>query len=82
MLASIVQIGNSKGLRLPKSVIDSCGFEDEVELHVRAQSLVIKPARRPREGWAEIFEAGSKSGSQTLLDDETATEWDKKEWKW
>lgn len=56
MLISIVPIGNSKGIRIPKNVIDQLNIEDKVELEVRENEILIKPVeRKPREGWKEAF---------------------------
>lgn len=43
MKVAIIQIGNSRGIRLPKSVIDQCGLSDTAELHVEQNRIVITP---------------------------------------
>lgn len=53
MKTRLVRIGNSRGLRLPKPLIEQLGFEDEVELRAENGALVIRPARRVRVGWAD-----------------------------
>jgi len=55
MRARIVRIGNSRGIRIPKAVIDECGLGDIVELSVEDGSVVIRPAELPRQGWDEAF---------------------------
>lgn len=81
MKARLVRIGNSRGIRLPKAVIDQVGLDDEVELQVEGQRLVIIPATRARSGWAEAIEAmGAESASQ--LDPSTSTRFDETEWRW
>lgn len=57
MKVALVQIGNSRGVRLPKAVLKQCGFGDSVELTVEDGRVVLAPARKPREGWAEAFAA-------------------------
>ena len=52
MKATLVRIGNSRGIRLPKPVIEQCGFEDEVEMEVHHHELVIRSSSLPRAGWA------------------------------
>jgi antitoxin MazE len=42
---SLVRIGNSQGIRIPKRVIEQCGFDERVEMRVEGQSLIITPAR-------------------------------------
>ena len=84
MKTSIVRIGNSKGIRLPKSILDQCHLKDTVELEVEADALIIKPAYSPRSGWAEAFSSMAQHGDDKLLDEDTAvsTEWDQSEWRW
>lgn len=84
MKATLIQIGNSRGIRLPKPVIEQCGFEDEVELEVRDRRLVIRTASRPREGWAGAFARMSEQGDDELLDiaAEARPAWDEEEWEW
>ncbi len=83
MRASIVRIGNSRGVRIPKPVIEQCGFGSRVEMTVAGRSLVIRAARRPREGWAEACKAMAAAGDDApLLSEETPNEWDNAEWIW
>lgn len=51
--AKLVRIGNSRGIRLPKAVIEQAGLGDEVELRVRKGEVVIARVKKVREGWAE-----------------------------
>lgn len=53
MKARLLRIGNSRGVRLPKPLIEEAGLGDEVELHVREGAVVIMPTARPRAGWGE-----------------------------
>jgi antitoxin MazE len=56
MKVNIVSIGNSKGIRIPKSILDQCNFNREAELEVQNNKLVIKPVKRKaREGWDKAF---------------------------
>ncbi len=52
MKTRLVHIGNSRGIRLPESLIEEAGLGNEVELLVRDGAIVITAARRPRAGWA------------------------------
>lgn len=81
MKASIIKIGNSRGVRLPKPIIDQCGFEDEVELEVRNHEVIIKPVRHPRNDWEEAFKAMAANGDDKLIES-PATKWDKDDWEW
>jgi antitoxin MazE len=57
MKVAIVPIGNSRGLRLPKTVIEQCLFTDAAELTIEDGRVVLTPIRHPRAGWAEAFTA-------------------------
>ena len=78
----IIKIGNSRGIRIPKLLIDQVGLGDEVEIAVQRDQLVIRPTSRPRYGWAEQFRAMAERGDDHLLDQPTPTQWDVSEWKW
>ena len=47
----LVRIGNSRGIRLPRVVVEQAGLEGELELEVRRKQLIVRPTARPREGW-------------------------------
>jgi antitoxin MazE len=53
MKTRLVRIGNSRGIRLPKPVIEEAGLSDAVELRVRPGAVVIQPAAGPRGGWGD-----------------------------
>jgi antitoxin MazE len=55
METKLVVIGNSQGVRLPKSVVEECGIvlDQPLTIEVRARSIVLSPARATRAGWAE-----------------------------
>ena len=84
MKTRIVRIGNSRGLRIPKPLLEQAGLHDEVELSAENGSLVIRPARQPRSSWAGAFRAMARHGDDTLLDDVTPvlSSWDEDEWEW
>lgn len=56
-IAKLSQIGNSRGVRLPKALIEQAGLHDEVELIARDGEILIANIRQPRAGWAEAMEA-------------------------
>ena len=78
----IVRIGNSRGIRVPKILLDQAQLPDEVELHAEPGRLVVQATRRPRSGWAEAAQAMSGHGQDGLLDAPAATRFDREEWKW
>ena len=82
MKARLVRIGNSRGVRLPKPLIEEAGLTDDVEVRVRGGVLVIMSATRPRSGWAEAAKRMRQRGEEGLLDEPTSTRFDGEEWKW
>ena len=55
MVTRIVQIGNSKGIRIPKTLLQQTGLSGEVEISAENGALVIRPARKPRAGFVGSF---------------------------
>jgi len=80
----IVKIGNSRGIRIPKVLIDQAKLGDEIEMEVQGDKLVIHSLRNPRQGWDERFVEMACLGEDKLLDSEAAnlSSWDKDEWEW
>ena len=63
MKVNIVSIGNSKGIRIPKSILDQCKFNKEAELEVENNRIIIKPLRKKsREGWDSRQTCAPESG--------------------
>jgi len=82
MKTRLVQIGNSRGVRLPKPLIKQAGLTDEVELRVRGNTVIIVARKAPRAGWAEAARRLSASGGDRLLDDPGPTHFDETDWQW
>jgi antitoxin MazE len=83
MRIELIRIGNSRGVRIPKTVIEQCGFGKTVELRVENDCLIISPERRPRQGWEKAFRAAGPSvDDQLLLKGRESNKFDHKEWKW
>ena len=84
MRARIVKIGNSQGIRIPKTLIEEARLEGEVEIRVQDDSLLISPARAPRDGWADAFRAMATNVDDELVDGDQhgASGWDEDEWEW
>ncbi|MFN0180328.1 MAG: AbrB/MazE/SpoVT family DNA-binding domain-containing protein [Gemmatimonadales bacterium] len=79
--ARLVRIGNSRGVRLPKPLIEQAGLSDEVELDARDGSIIIRATHGPRAGWAAAAASLAAAGDG-LLDAPTPTRFDEEEWKW
>jgi len=70
MEISIVQIGNSKGIRLAKAILEQYNIQDRVELVLEEGYLIIKPINIPRQGWDEAFRLMHEAGDDELLIDD------------
>ena len=82
MKSKLVRIGNSRGVRLPKPVIEAAGLTEEVELEVKDGAVMIARSQKPRAGWAEAAKQLRAHGQDRLLDPLTATRFDDEDWKW
>lgn len=84
MKTRVIRIGNTRGIRIPKVLLEGAGLKGEVDVSVEHNSLVIRPATNPRAGWAEAFREMAKRGDDALLDGDTPslTSWDEEEWEW
>ena len=83
MKSSIIRIGNSRGIRIPKPLLDQIGLNGDVEILVENDTLVIGPARKPREGWTAAFRQMAENGDDRLLDAAPiSTRWERDEWEW
>jgi len=76
--AKLVKIGNSRGIRLAKPLLEVAGLADEVEIEAAPGVLTIRPSTHPRAGCAEAA-AFDPDG---LLDQMTSTRLDNEEWSW
>ena len=61
----VIKIGNSRGIRIPKAVLERLHLTDAVELVVKEDHLEVRPGRKPREGWAEAFAEMAARGETT-----------------
>jgi antitoxin MazE len=79
---TLTRIGNSQGIRIPKSIVEQLGLHKGVELEVKKDYLVVRAVKKPRQGWAEAAKSMNEAGDDQLLDPLTVTEFDDKEWTW
>jgi len=85
MKTKVVKIGNSRGIRIPKSLIDESGLKSEVELEVIDGQIIIKSISQNRESWDSAFKKMTKNKDDILLDSDMLVQqskWDKEEWEW
>jgi len=79
----VVRIGNSRGIRIPKVILDQCHINDEVELETKEGCLVIKSPHTAREGWDLAFQKMHESKDDVLVASNNITnEFDEDEWEW
>lgn len=82
MKTRLVRIGNSRGLRLPKPLIEEAGLRDEVEVTLRDGALVITSADHPRAGWEVAVQLLLERREDYRFEDPGPTRFDDEEWEW
>lgn len=84
MKSKLIRIGNSRGVRIPKSILEQVRLGDEFEMIAVQDEIILRPARKPREGWEEKFRLMAAHGDDALHGDEhgAATAFDRDEWEW
>jgi antitoxin MazE len=81
MQVSVIDIGNSKGIRLTKNLLDKYDIKDRVELILEKGRIIIKPVSKPRHGWEKSFRAMHENGDDQMLIDDIFTDENLEEWK-
>ena len=83
MKARIIQIGNSRGIRIPKAVLEQAHLSEEVQIEAEPDRIVISSTHFPREGWDETFRLMAERGDDRLLEEPPPlTSFDEVEWQW
>lgn len=85
MKTKVIKIGNSRGIRIPKSFLDESGLKSEVELEVSDGQIIIKSISQNRGSWDSAFKKMAKNKDYILLDSvplAQQSKWDKEEWEW
>jgi antitoxin MazE len=82
MKTRIVRIGNSRGIRVPKLLLEEAGLPEEVELRAEPGRLIVQAANRPRAGWESKARAMHQRGDDALIDDVPRTKFEAEEWHW
>lgn len=77
---SVVQIGNSKGIRLSKTLLEKYNIKDTVELVLEKGYIIIRPKALPRKGWDKAFKKMHENNDDKPLmadvfEDENFEEW-------
>lgn len=76
----VVDIGNSKGIRLPKAILEQYNISDTLEMILEKGRIILKPKSTPRKGWEKSFKQMRENGDDTLIindifEDENFIEW-------
>jgi antitoxin MazE len=84
MRTRIVRIGNSRGVRIPKLLLERSNLAEEVELEAEDDRIIIRSTRPPRHGWERAFRAMAERGDDSSPDNSSPaqTQWDEDEWQW
>ncbi len=85
MKTKVIKIGNSKGVRIPRHMLEQSGLKSEVEIEVKDKTIILKPTSKIREDWDNAFQKMSENNDDILLDQEyleNSTSWDNEEWEW
>ena len=80
MELSIIKIGNSKGIRIKKSILERYNIKDKVELIFERGRIILKPISKPRQGWEVAFKSMNENHEDNLhipdvFEEETDEEW-------
>lgn len=80
METAIIQIGNSKGLRLSKTILEKYNIKDKVEMILEKGQIVLKPIDNPRKGWDKAFKKMRENNDDRplfndIFEDENFEEW-------
>ena len=81
MKVDIIPIGNSRGVRIPKAMLEQCGFSETADLAVAEGRLILRPTPEARKGWDEAFQQMAVTHDDRLLET-LATTFDEAEWTW
>ena len=76
----VIPIGNSKGIRLSKTILEKYSIQDSLEIILEEDYIVLKPSTQAREGWDQAFKKMNEEGDDQLLlpdlfEDEKLEEW-------
>jgi len=83
MKIKLISIGNSKGIRIPSSVIKQCGLGSEFEMRVENGVIMLAPVRSVRAGWSAAFEKMATAGDDApLVPDVLQNDFDAEGWTW
>lgn len=77
----VINIGNSKGIRLPKAILEQYHISDTLELILEKGRIILKPTLVPRKGWGKSFKQMHLNGDDQMLIDDVFEDESFEEWK-
>jgi len=84
MKTKLIKIGNSRGIRISKTMVEQCKLNGDLNIEIRENEIVISSEENNRLGWEEAFKKAVSLKENSMVDDDgmNLSEWDEKEWKW
>lgn len=82
MRTRLIRIGNSRGIRIPKALVEAAGLDVALRLRVVDGGLLLERVEDPRAGWSEAARDMKDRDEDGLLDDPVPTAFDQSEWEW
>jgi len=80
MEISVIKIGNSKGIRLSKTLLEKYNIKDSIDLIMDEEQIILKPISKPRQGWEKAFKKMAKNEEDNLLIDDVFENENIEEW--
>ncbi len=77
----VINIGNSKGIRLPRTILEEYNISDTIEMILEKGRIILKPKSLPRKGWDKAFRQMHLNNHDNLLIDDVFTDETLEEWK-
>ncbi len=81
MELSVINIGNSKGIRLSKTILEKYNIQDKIEVILEKGFIVLKPKTEPRKNWEKAFKKMHENGEDQMLIDDIFEDENFEEWK-
>ena len=81
MKVKLIQIGNSKGIRLNKTIIEKYNLKEKVNLILEKGQIIITPIESPRKNWDKAFQTMAEQGDDSLLINDVFEDENLEEWK-
>lgn len=77
---SLISIGNSKGIRLSKTILEKYNIQDKIELILEKGFIILKPKTTARKGWEKSFKKMHENGDDKLFIDSVFKDENFEEW--